>query len=1226
MSRSDSKAERLLQLEQVLLAHQEGLSKAEIARKLGVHRSTAGRYIDDLSRRLPIWEDGNLVGIDRDDYLTHVRLTIHESMAVHLAARLMATRTDKHNPHAASALRKLGSALEAFSPQVSRHLLASADVMDDAARRRDPVYLDVLEKLTRAWSDGRMVRVCHRLESGQVYEYDFAPYFIEPYAVGRTSHVIGWREPPGAIRTFKIERVQQAEVIKPSRPYTIPEDFDPRETLADAWGIWYTEAEPVEVVLRFHPRVVHRVKETRWHRSERVEEQPDGSLLWRAEVAEPQEMLPWIRGWGADVEVLAPDRLREVLVKEAYKMALLYQLDDVSPPPLYQRLWGKADRKTGQIHPLVCHMLDVAQVTLALWRDALTTSVRDQFANTLSLDQEAAGRIIAFWAGLHDLGKASPCFQRKYAPAQAELCKAGLPFPRLFSRESCPHGTISARVLESLLETETGVPRRIAKRIARAVGGHHGEWPILNDLDTLRSSQLGDAPWQAVRCEIFKTFVALFEPPSVQQLGDTHQENTFLTLLSGLVSTADWIGSIRKYFPYVDAPVDPSRYIKTAKEQARQTLYTLGWIGWQPPAQPLSFKHLFPFSPNSMQESIIALAQDLEEPSIVIIEAPTGSGKTESALYLADHWAHVGQQRGMYVAMPTMATSNQMFSRVREFLQRRYPDDLVNLHLIHSQSRWREDMQDLTLETFDEREGGTLAAMAWFLPHKRSLLASFGVGTVDQALLSVLQARHFFMRLFGLGHKTVIFDEVHAYDTYMSTIFQRLLSWLRAAGASVVVLSATLPARTRHQLLEAYLDAGEAKAGMDSGFSYPAVMWANENGLSTQPLPAPPDRRIALEWIEREPKAIAQRLRNELQDGGCAAVICNTVGRAQEVYRTLRDAGIVPKSDLILFHARFPFAWRDRIESRVLNDFGKEPGEGRPDKAIVVATQVIEQSLDLDFDLMVTDMAPVDLILQRAGRLHRHEREGRPSSLNEPRLLIVTPDEQDGLPSFGRKDIYEPYILLRSYLTLSERKTLALPSETVELIETVYGDGDDSLSGISEPLAEALEEAKKRMEQNRTKEQDEARRRLIAAPGNRRLMNITEALLEEEKPELHQALQALTRLIPPNISLVCLHRVGDGLFLEPDGSGSTIDVSQPPSPELTQKLARHTIVVSHWPILNYFRAEPVPDGWRKHALLHTHRMAVFRDCVCELKGTPYLLRLSRELGLEIVKDEKEENA
>jgi len=167
-----------------------------------------------------------------------------------------------------------------------------------------------------------MVHLWHRHESGRVHEYDFAPYFIEPYAVGQTTHAIGWREPPGAVRTFKIERIQRIEMT--AQPYTVPDSFDPRGLLADAWGIWYTESEPVEVVLRFHPRVAHRVRETRWHQSEQVEEQPDGSLIWRAQVAEPQEMVPWVRGWGADVEVLEPPELRERTMGEARRLARAY--------------------------------------------------------------------------------------------------------------------------------------------------------------------------------------------------------------------------------------------------------------------------------------------------------------------------------------------------------------------------------------------------------------------------------------------------------------------------------------------------------------------------------------------------------------------------------------------------------------------------------------------------------------------------------------------------------------------------------------------------------------------------------------------------------------------------------------------------------------------------------------------------------------------------------------
>jgi len=288
VERATGKAERLLQIEALLLEYPEGLSQAEIARRVGVNRSTVYRCLPDLTARFAVYEtDDGKIAINRDHYLTNVRLTLHESMAVHLAARLMATRTDKQNPHAAAALRKLGLALEKLAPLISHHLGASADVMDDTAQRHDPVYLDVLETLTRAWSQGRKVRLWHRHEpSGRVYEYDFAPYFIEPYAVGHTTHVIGWREPPGALRTFKLERIQRIELTQEA--YTIPNDFDPSETLADAWGIWYTEAEPVEVVLRFHPRMAQRVRETRWHRSEHVEED--------VEVVEPSKLREWMEG------------------------------------------------------------------------------------------------------------------------------------------------------------------------------------------------------------------------------------------------------------------------------------------------------------------------------------------------------------------------------------------------------------------------------------------------------------------------------------------------------------------------------------------------------------------------------------------------------------------------------------------------------------------------------------------------------------------------------------------------------------------------------------------------------------------------------------------------------------------------------------------------------------------------------------------------------------------
>ena len=212
--------------------------------------------------------------------------------------------------------------------------------MDDEAQRHDPRYLEVLETLTLAWAEARRVKVWHRGRNERIVEYDFAPYFIEPYAVGQTTHVLGVQGAANKRITFKLERIERIELMRES--YSLPADFDPRQLLVDAWGIWYTDNPPVEVVLKFHPRVARRVLETRWHRGEAPpEEQADGSVIWRSKIAEPQEMLPWIRGWGADVEVLKPLTLRREEEREALRLVQLYKLEsavgDLSDEPDYDQ-------------------------------------------------------------------------------------------------------------------------------------------------------------------------------------------------------------------------------------------------------------------------------------------------------------------------------------------------------------------------------------------------------------------------------------------------------------------------------------------------------------------------------------------------------------------------------------------------------------------------------------------------------------------------------------------------------------------------------------------------------------------------------------------------------------------------------------------------------------------------------------------------------------------------
>ena len=291
--------------------------------------------------------------------------------------------------------------MERWAQQISRHILQSADVLDEAAQRHDPVYLQSLERLTIAWAEQRKARLWHRSDkTGKVVEYLFSPYFIEPYAVGQTTMLIGLSEPPGSLRTLKIERIERVEQTHES--YAIPLDFDPRELLADAWGIWYTDHEPIEVVLKFHPRVANRVRETRWHRSEEETELADGSLLWKAKVAEAHEMIPWIRGWGADVEVLGPEELRKSITNEARKLAQLYLSTEVKDE-INNRFIAHLRLKDREPQYLTDHLREVSELT-------------GHFAENVGLNY--IGQILGL---LHDLGKASKEFQNYIRSASGLL-------------------------------------------------------------------------------------------------------------------------------------------------------------------------------------------------------------------------------------------------------------------------------------------------------------------------------------------------------------------------------------------------------------------------------------------------------------------------------------------------------------------------------------------------------------------------------------------------------------------------------------------------------------------------------------------------------------------------------------------------------------------------------------------------------------------------------------
>ncbi len=316
MSRLSNRIARLRQIEEILLLSSQGMSAIELAERLQVNRRTIYRDLEFLSaQEVPLWQEDGLYGINRTAYLTNVRLTYHEAMALVLAGLLLARTIDGHNPHIIGALRRLSATLPQFPGQ---HLLRAAVRVEN--HRSNPAQVAVLEAILEGWGGGRKVEIGYRSpNSGSLRERVLSPYALEPTASGL--YVIGYDEWAKDIRTFKLERLESARVL--AEPYAIPSDFDPDAYQATSWGIM-SGGQVQEVVLRFSASANPYVRERQWHPSQQLEESSDGGCLLRVWVSEPLEMQPWIRSWGAQVEVLAPEGLRERIADEMRRAAELY--------------------------------------------------------------------------------------------------------------------------------------------------------------------------------------------------------------------------------------------------------------------------------------------------------------------------------------------------------------------------------------------------------------------------------------------------------------------------------------------------------------------------------------------------------------------------------------------------------------------------------------------------------------------------------------------------------------------------------------------------------------------------------------------------------------------------------------------------------------------------------------------------------------------------------------
>lgn len=742
-----------------------------------------------------------------------------------------------------------------------------------------------------------------------------------------------------------------------------------------------------------------------------------------------------------------------------------------SGQPDVRAAWGKAGKEQVP-HPLICHAIDTAAVAERLLDVLLGPTCRDELLAGLEPLGKPAGWV-AVLCGLHDLGKLSPAFQALRDDLALNWLgeAAAVDIRRLSShkgagRTDTLHGLLTAIHLERMLR-RWSAQREVADTLASVLGGHHGIFPMAESLSQAKDAinHHGGEKWAGWRDALVDELVRLWNLPeaSPHSWGKVKIGIGAAVGLAGLASVSDWIASDTTNFPYAGTTVELGAYMEGARELAEQAVRRSDWSSWRPPADT-SFRNLFPRTdggPRPIQQVVERLGNSRSTLGIMIVEAPTGEGKTKVALQRAA--TVVGQLglTGMYVGMPTRATSNHVFDEIGGFLGDQAAE--LRARLLHSSADEHLAAEALragsaTTETYPVDVGhdgpgdGEVLARDWFT-RKRGLLAPVAVGTVDQALKTVIRSWHVFVGLAGLSSKVLVLDEVHAYETYMSTLLDRLLWWAGRLGIPVILLSATLPSIRRAELVLSWCAGRNGGAPDDvpalPEFSqYPRVTWSD--GVDHQVCGAEVSELNAgriVHLIRLDDDQVINWLLQRTELGGCAAVIHNIVRRAETTFDQLKnEVARLPEGqrpELIFLTGRVAPKTRHEVEERLRRAFGPEATQ-RPRRAIVVGTQVLEQSLDLDFDLMVSDLAPVDSLIQRMGRVQRHSRAERAAHLHEPVLAITGVTDTTLGPQFPSytTSVYQRMLLLRTWAVLRDKKEVRSPEQVPQLVDAVYGPPD----------------------------------------------------------------------------------------------------------------------------------------------------------------------------------------
>lgn len=689
------------------------------------------------------------------------------------------------------------------------------------------------------------------------------------------------------------------------------------------------------------------------------------------------------------------------------------------------RFWAKTTSDGRPGISVYEHMLNVGSVAQCL------AAIAPELLERFQLQASLVGALVA----LHDLGKISPGFQRK---CQAWLEANGLVE---IDRNNCwdagmekSHAKVTHEAVQWLIPQELSATNKTGRVAAALLGAHHGRLqdtpshPIRPAGTTETKSGID---WEQERTSAGARVIENFQVKGATLELDTSAPS--LWWLAGLTTVADWIGSDERHFSPEGGLNDSLRIA-----QAQEAIETIGF-GMPAIQIGLGFAELFGFPAGAQPNDMQVRARDLiQGPGVYVIEAPMGMGKTEAALWAGYELLAAGMARGIYFALPTQATSNRIHLRMNEFVQRIAPGSGYS-RLIHGNSWLTPNVATLAPASSERSRGDDARVGAdWFASAKRALLAPFGVGTIDQALLGVVAAKHFFVRHFALAGKVVILDEVHSYDLYTGTLIDRLVEVMKGLGCTVIILSATLTSKRRAQMVPLESDAETDPVERP----YPMISGDPEGFDPTMvPAQAPVSKRVRVAF--QNTGAALEKAVELAAQGGVVLWICNTVGGSQAQYDKIR---LLAKGrfKVGLLHSRFPFWRREALEEEWMTRLGKS-GETRCG-CVLVSTQIVEQSVDLDADLLVTELAPTDMLLQRMGRLWRHD---RPARTGLPEMVILEEAETlDGFRQMNPKAIvkvlgakafvYSPYVLLRSLEVWKTAGEVSIPGEIRTRIEATY--------------------------------------------------------------------------------------------------------------------------------------------------------------------------------------------